>query len=154
VTKQEFTATLAERCDLSKADGGRVLDAILGTITDTLADRGEVSFPGFGKFTAQKRRGRDATDPRNPQRMIHIEPGYVPRFKPGTSLRRAIQDAFPADEVSPMPDAGASRQAGGREQPEGSDEGQIGRALTPQGAKEAGNTTRDTSSSWRPLSRR
>ena len=95
MNKQEFTEALAQRLDSSKAEGGRVVDAILDTIVETLGDREEVTLPGFGKFVAQKRRARDANDPQNPGRTIRISAAYVPKFRPGNNLRRVVHDSLP-----------------------------------------------------------
>ena len=46
MNKQEFTEALAQRLDSSKAEGGRIVDAILDTIIETLGDREEVTLPG------------------------------------------------------------------------------------------------------------
>jgi DNA-binding protein HU-beta len=109
MNKQEFAHDLADRCDFSKAEAGRVIDAVLETVTEALTDRDEVNLPGFGKFVAQKRRGREGTDPRNPDRKIHIAPGYVPKFKPGNALRRAVGDASSGDGQAASSTASPSR---------------------------------------------
>jgi DNA-binding protein HU-beta len=96
VNKGEFATVLADRTELSKADANRALDGILLALTEAMADHDEVSFSGWGKFSAQRRKGRDAHDPRNPRRTIHIAPGYVPKFKAGSVLKREIQAAQPA----------------------------------------------------------
>jgi len=121
MNKQEFTEALAERLDSSKAEGGRVVDAILDTITDTLGDREEVTLPGFGKFVAQKRRARDANDPQNPGSTIRISASYVPKFRPGSSLKRVVHDSVPhpasASPVAAAADGGTnvrSRSVGPR----------------------------------------
>ena len=109
MNKQEFSESLAERLDSSKAEGGRVVDAILDTITETLGDGEEVALPGFGKFVAQKRRARDANDPQNPGRTIHISASYVPKFRAGTSLRRVVHDSL----LPPAPASHAAAANGG-----------------------------------------
>lgn len=106
MNKGEFAAALADRTQLSKADANRALDGILDTLTEAMAEHDEVSFSGWGKFGAQRRKGRDAHDPRNPRRTIHIAPGYVPKFKAGSVLRREIQEALQADDAAqPTPRA-------------------------------------------------
>src|SRR5690348_12039303 len=117
MNKGEFVVELAERCDLSKAEAGRTLDAILDSLTEAMADRDEVSLTGWGKFSAQRRKGREAHDPRDPSRTVHIGPGYVPKFKAGTVFKREIHDAHAntrgaASESRPAPQETASRQTG------------------------------------------
>jgi nucleoid DNA-binding protein len=151
VTKQEFTGTLADRCEFSKAQAGRALDAILDVIQEALIDHDEVSLPGFGKFTAQKRRGRDATDPRNPGRTIHIAPSYAAKFKPGVALRRAVSEASPPNESASKPHAGAFRPRAEQDSTvDGDHQGTAGPATVQSGARTPGAGE----PVWRPLSRR
>ncbi|MFL5928374.1 MAG: HU family DNA-binding protein [Gaiellaceae bacterium] len=108
MNKGEFAEVLAERTELSKAAANRALDGILGTLTEAMVERDEVSFSGWGKFSAQRRKGRDAHDPRNPQRTIRVAPAYVPKFKAGSVLKREIAalvaegqaDALPAGQAA------------------------------------------------------
>jgi len=146
VNKGEFATVLAERTELSKADVNRALDAILGTLTEAMADHEEVSFSGWGKFSAQRRKGREAHDPRNPRRTIHIAPGYATKFKAGSVLRREIQASLP-----PGPPAGAAPpQAGAATAEDG-----IGAAAPSLAESGNGRGERDRSAArWRPLSER
>jgi DNA-binding protein HU-beta len=93
VNKQEFVESLAEQCDLSKADAGRALDAILDSLTQAMADGEEVRFTGFGTFSSQRRRARDGVNPQDPSKTIRIRAAQVPKFKPGASLRAATSEA-------------------------------------------------------------
>ena len=108
MNKGEFAAVIADRTELSKAAAGRAVDGILDTLTEAMAEHDVVTFAGWGNFSAQRRKGRDSHDPRNPQRTIHIPPAYVPKFKPGSTFKREIQAAFAAQ---PHPDPGGSGQA-------------------------------------------
>lgn len=100
MNKGEFATALVDRTELSKADANRALDAILNTLTEAMAERDEVSFTGWGKFGVQRRKGRDAHDPRNPRRKIHVAPAYVPKFKAGSVLKRDIHEALTANGKS------------------------------------------------------
>lgn len=103
MNKQEFVENLAEQCDFSKAEAGRVLDAILDSLTEVMSDREEVSFSGFGKFYSQRRRARDGVNPQDPSQKIRIGAATVPRFRPGATLREAVLQSAadaPATAVS------------------------------------------------------
>ena len=145
MNKVEFAALVADRTELSKAAAGRAVDGILDTLTEAMVERDEVSFVGWGKFSAQRRKGRDAHDPRNPQRTIHVAPGYVPKFKPGSVLKREIHAALAAE---PQPDEGTSGQA--------TTQRATAKAQKPDETERHDNL-RETDRSpgrWRPLARR
>jgi DNA-binding protein HU-beta len=112
VNKQEFIEDLAERCDFSKAEAGRALDAILDSLTEELADGEEIRFTGFGTFLSQRRKARDGVNPQDPSQKIRIRAARVPKFRPGTALREATSEA-PTDEAadSRSNEQGASRRS-------------------------------------------
>jgi len=82
LNKQDFIEDLALRCDFSKAEAGRALEAVLDSITEALQEGDEVALTGFGRFLTQKRKGRQGVDPRNPTRKIKIAAATVPKFPP------------------------------------------------------------------------
>ncbi|HEX3242570.1 MAG TPA: HU family DNA-binding protein [Solirubrobacterales bacterium] len=91
MTKAEFLDQLAadERVGSKKAAGDAV-DAVLDTITETLANGGEVSFTGFGKFHVAERGPRQGVNPRTGER-ITIPGGKVPRFSAGSALKSKVK---------------------------------------------------------------
>jgi DNA-binding protein HU-beta len=149
VNKGEFAAVLAERTELSQAAAHRALDGILDTLTEVMVDRDEVSFSGWGKFSAQRRKGREAHDPRDPSRTIHVAPGYVPKFKAGAVLKREIHAAQPADvqesdAARPAPRAEARDSAGRND-----------RSAATRDAEKNGRGGQDRlPGRWRPLAER
>jgi len=138
VNKQEFTETLAERCEFSKAEAGRAVDAILDSLTEVMVDREEVSFTGFGKFLTQRRRAREGVNPQDPSKKIKIHAAYVPKFRPGTGLREAASQA--PGEARAATAARASRASSG--------DGARGAASTPPAATPA------APAEWAPLDSR
>lgn len=89
MNKSELIDHIAESADLSKADAGRALDAIVGAVKTTLKKNGTVTLVGFGTFSVGKRAARTG---RNPQTgaAIKIKAAKVPKFKPGKGLKDAI----------------------------------------------------------------
>jgi len=148
VNKGEFAQVLAERTELSKAAATRALDGILDTLTEAMVERDEVSFTGWGKFNAQRRKGREAHDPRNPQRTIHVAPAYVPKFKAGSVLKREIADQFTELQPDAVPSRRtATARGGGAPTPAEADGETRPRAESQDGHDRV-------SSGWRPLAHR
>ncbi len=89
MNKTELTDAVAEATDLTKTDAARAVDAVLGTITDTLAGGDQVGIVGFGTFLVRDRAARTG---RNPQTgaEIQIAAAKVPAFKPGKALKDAV----------------------------------------------------------------
>ncbi|MCA6363280.1 MAG: HU family DNA-binding protein [Bacteroidetes bacterium] len=89
MNKAELIEAIASETNLSKADAGRALDAITGTITKTLKKGDKISLVGFGTYSVSKRAARMG---RNPQtgKAIKIAAKKVAKFKAGTDLNKTI----------------------------------------------------------------
>jgi DNA-binding protein HU-beta len=89
MNKTELTDAVAEAAGLTKADAARALDAVISTISDTLAKGDQVGVVGFGTFLVRQRAARTG---RNPQTgaEIQIAAATVPAFKPGKALKDAV----------------------------------------------------------------
>jgi DNA-binding protein HU-beta len=91
MTKGEFIDEIASRTGLSKKDAGAAVDAVLGTISDTLKGGGDVAFTGFGKFHVTRRSARTGVNPRNPGQKVQIPAATVPKFSAGSTLKAAVR---------------------------------------------------------------
>ena len=89
MNKTELIDAVAEASDLSKADAGRAVDAVVDTITDALKDGDSVTLVGFGTFLVRPRAARTG---RNPQTgaTIEIKAANAPAFKAGKALKDAV----------------------------------------------------------------
>lgn len=90
LNKQEFIDRVAARTELSKADSARAVEAVLETVTDALGKGEEVVFIGFGKFSVQQRKAREAVNPSTRQK-IKIAASAVPKFTAGALLKKAVK---------------------------------------------------------------
>ena len=90
MTKQDFIEQIADRTGLSKKDATDAVEAVLGTIEDTLVSGGDINFTGFGKFHVATRGPRQGVNPQTRER-ITIPGGRVPRFSAGSGLKKAIK---------------------------------------------------------------
>ena len=88
--KADFISNVAQKSGLSKKDTETVIEAALETITEALKARENVSFLGFGSFSAVKKNERDITIP-GTTRKVKVPAKYSVRFKPGKLLKEAVQ---------------------------------------------------------------
>ena len=89
MTKAELVEFIAEKADLTKADAGRALDAMMEGITTGLKDAGKVTLVGFGTFTAKARAAKTGRNPQTGE-PVQIPARTVPGFKAGNKLKDAL----------------------------------------------------------------
>ncbi|QTF09492.1 DNA-binding protein HU-beta [Brenneria izadpanahii] len=89
MNKSQLIDKIAADADISKAAAGRVLDAIIGSVTESLKDGDDVALVGFGTFSVRERAARTG---RNPQtgKEISIPAARVPGFRAGKTLKDAV----------------------------------------------------------------
>ncbi|MBS0193052.1 MAG: HU family DNA-binding protein [Proteobacteria bacterium] len=89
MNKADFIASVAEHAELSKADAGRAVDAMVESITKSLKKGVSVTLVGFGTFSVRKRAARTGRNPRTGQ-TIKIKASKNPAFKAGKALKDAV----------------------------------------------------------------
>jgi len=89
MTKAELVQFIAENADLTKAEAGRALDAMMEGVTKGLKENGKVALVGFGTFTAKERAAREGRNPRTGE-TVKIAACVVPGFKAGNKLKDAL----------------------------------------------------------------
>jgi DNA-binding protein HU-beta len=89
MNKGELIESVANSANLSKADAGRAVDAIIDSISGALKSGSQVSLVGFGTFTVKKRAARQGRNPRTGE-TIQIKASNVPGFKAGKALKDAV----------------------------------------------------------------
>ena len=89
MNKNELVASVAEASGLSKADAGRAVDGVIGSITGALKSGGDVRIVGFGTFSVANRKATTGRNPRTGE-PIQIQASKMPKFKPGSPLKEAV----------------------------------------------------------------
>ena len=89
MNKSDLVDAIAESAGLSKADGGRALDAFVNTVTSALQSGDSVSLVGFGTFAVRDRAARTGRNPRTGE-TIQIAASKNPAFKAGKALKDAV----------------------------------------------------------------
>lgn len=89
MNKSQLVDKIAADANISKAAAGRALDAIIGSVTDSLKGGDDVALVGFGTFTVRERAARTG---RNPQtgKEIKIAAAKVLAFRAGKGLKDAV----------------------------------------------------------------
>ena len=89
MNKAELVDAVANAANLSKADAGRAVDAVVNSITNALKKGQQVSVVGFGTFSVKHRAARSGRNPRTGD-TIKIAASNVPGFKAGKALKDAV----------------------------------------------------------------
>lgn len=89
MTKGELIAAVTEKAGGTKAQTEKTLNALLDTITNTVAEGDKVSLVGFGVFEARDRAARTGTNPQTGE-SISIAASKVPAFKAGAAFKAAV----------------------------------------------------------------
>lgn len=88
--KSELVQKLAEQNPhLYQRDVEKVVNAILDTIADALAQGGRAEIRGFGSFAVKKRGARTGRNPRTGE-AVAVSEKAVPVFKTGKEMRQRL----------------------------------------------------------------
>ncbi|MBK9495093.1 MAG: HU family DNA-binding protein [Aquimonas sp.] len=89
MNKAEFVAAVADAAELTKADAGNAVDAVIAVIKKALKKGDSVTLVGFGTFEVRKRAARTGRNPRTGD-TLKIKASKVPAFKAGKALKDAV----------------------------------------------------------------
>ncbi len=89
MNKNDLVDAVAERTGLAKSDAARAVEAVLGSVTESLQKGDQVALSGFGTFVVKARAARTGRNPRTGE-AIAIPASRVPAFKAGKALKDAL----------------------------------------------------------------
>src|SRR5882724_11738989 len=92
MNKTQLIDELASRFEGNKKMAAQALDAVVDTITRTVAKGEKVGITGFGVFEKVERPARMARNPATGQR-VRVAKTSVPRFKAGTGFKDVVSGA-------------------------------------------------------------
>ena len=90
MNKSDLVDAVAGKADMSKAEAGRAVDAVLGAVGDALGNGDSVSLVGFGTFSVRHRAARMGRNPQTGATM-QIAASKVPGFKAGKALKDKVK---------------------------------------------------------------
>jgi DNA-binding protein HU-beta len=89
MNQTELIAAVAERTCLTKADAGKAVEALVGTITDAIKRGEEVRITGFGTFGISERGERQGRNPQTGE-AITIAASRAAKFTAGKAVKDAL----------------------------------------------------------------
>ncbi|MFE7083738.1 HU family DNA-binding protein [Priestia megaterium] len=90
MNKVELINAVTSKTELTKQDAKKAIDALLETISMTLAKGEKVQLVGFGTFEVRERAERTGRNPQTGEEM-KIPATKVPGFKVGKELKEAVK---------------------------------------------------------------
>ena len=89
MNKVEFITAVSEKAGITKKDATVAVNAVLETITETLAKGESVAFVGFGSFNVKDRAARIATVP-GTDKKVNVPVKKAVSFKAGKDLKTSV----------------------------------------------------------------
>lgn len=89
MNKAELVEEVVRQTGLANRACKQTVDAVISTITDSLAKREKITLVGFGSFKVITRKSRRGRNPQTGEK-IQIPTKEVPRFVPGKNLKEAV----------------------------------------------------------------
>ena len=90
MNKTDLVNAVATQAELTKEDAKKAVDALIETISTTLAKEEKIQLVGFGTFEVRDRAARTGRNPQTGEE-IQIAASKVPAFKPGKELKEAVK---------------------------------------------------------------
>ncbi len=90
MNKTELVDHVVEKTGMMKKDSEKAVNAVIDSITDTLAKGEKVQLVGFGTFEVRKREAREGRNPSTGE-TIKIAAQKVPAFKAGKALKEKVK---------------------------------------------------------------
>lgn len=86
--KTEFIKYITTKHKCTQVEAQKMLETVLSSLTDALAEGHEPSFVGFGTFFVRSRPDREGHNPKTKEKLL-IKGSKIVTFKCGKSLKDA-----------------------------------------------------------------
>lgn len=91
MNKSDFVKTIKEVGGYAeKKEAEKALDSVVASIHKVLKDNESVELVGFGKFENALQKGKEGKVPGSKDKTYKTEDKFVPKFKPGKSLKDEV----------------------------------------------------------------
>ncbi len=110
MNQAELIAKVAEQAELDKAQTGRVVDAVLSAVAESLKAGEKVSLQSLGVFDIADRAARQGRNPATGE-TIQIAASKVVKFRPTKALKDAVSPPAAKTGAKPAAKTPAKRAA-------------------------------------------
>ena len=93
MTKQEIVDQVSSATGLTKVETETIMNGIMSTIIQSLADNKKVELRGFGTFGIKHRMPKKARNPGTGE-PINLPERHVPTFKPSKFMRSHVNNSL------------------------------------------------------------
>ncbi|MCR8867043.1 HU family DNA-binding protein [Priestia megaterium] len=90
MNKAQLIDAVSIKSELTKQDSKKAVDALLETISNTLAKEEKIQLVGFGTFEVRERAARTGRNPQTGEEM-NIAASKIPAFKAGKELKESVK---------------------------------------------------------------
>ncbi|MEH7531230.1 HU family DNA-binding protein [Priestia megaterium] len=90
MNKTQLIDAVSIKSELTKQDSKKAVDALLETISNTLAKEEKIQLVGFGTFEVRERAARTGRNPQTGEEM-NIAASKIPAFKAGKELKESVK---------------------------------------------------------------
>ncbi len=91
MTKQEIVDIVSNATGLTKVETEIIMNGVMSTIVDSLANNQKVELRGFGTFGIKHRMPKKARNPGTGE-PVFLPERFVPTFKPSKLMRSRVND--------------------------------------------------------------
>ena len=89
LTKPDFIALMAERCDITKKDATEEYENVFGVLAEVLSEGNEVAIPDLGRFKITERPARTARNPRTGE-TVDVPAKKTMKLQLSKSIKEAV----------------------------------------------------------------
>ena len=90
MNKGQLVELMAAKADTTQKAATALLNALIDSITQTVASGEKVTLIGFGTFDSRERKARTGRNPKTGE-LIQIPPAVVPVFSAGKEFKEAMK---------------------------------------------------------------
>lgn len=90
MNKSQLVEQMATKTDTTQKAATALLNALIDSITQAVADGEKVTLVGFGTFDSRERKAREGRNPKTGE-PIKIPAAMVPVFSPGKEFKEAVK---------------------------------------------------------------